>query len=1059
MPRFFAERAPLLVLLAILLLAGTGSGDVLAQTTAPEGDPVYDPSLYEVLEYRMIGPHRGGRVTAVTGVPDDEDTFLMGSTGGGVWETTDAGETWTPLSDGQLGAGSIGAVEVAPSDPNVLYVGTGSACPRGNVSIGDGVYRSTDGGDTWTHVGLEEAGLIGRIVVDPTNPDRVYAAVLGNIFGPNPERGVYRSTDGGETWEKVLFVSDSTGAVDLAMNPENPREIYATTWRAERKPWTLVDGGREGGVYKTTDGGDSWRKLGGGLPDGSQGPVGRSGVTVSPADPDRVWALVTANGERGGVYRSDDRGQSWTRVNGARTLRQRGWYYSHIHADPQDKNTVYVLNADAHRSVDGGESFETIPMPHGDVHDLWIDPEEPDRMVVGNDGGAQVSQNGAETWTTMRNQPTAEFYRVEVDDQVPYRVYGAQQDNSTISIPNWAPGGLAPDQLWYAVGGGESGHIAVHPENPDIVYAGNYIGRIDRYNRETGRSQNVIAYPQLGDGVPPKDLTYRFQWNAPIEISPHDPDVLYHAAQYVLRSTDEGRTWERISPDLTTNNEAQQFLPGGPIQHDDTGVEVYNTVFALTPSPHEEGTIWAGSDDGLVHLTRDDGESWTDVTPDAMPTGGTVNVIEASPHEPGRAYLAVYKYRQADFRPYIFRTDDYGASWTRIADGTRGLPADHFVRVVREDPERPGLLYAGTEFGMYVSFDDGAHWQSLQLNLPTTPITDLKVHRSDLVVATQGRSFWVLDDLTPLRQLTGAVAAAEAHLFAPRDPRQFNVRAFRGDRAPTPPPEGAVLHYALAETPDTTVALEIRDDEGALVRRYTTTPTTEAEGDLPVDAGLNRFVWDLTYPGPDVVDDAVMSLSTTGDFPAPPGRYRARLEVGDWSAEQSFEVRMDPRVDDVTEEDLRARFTLARKTRDRLTEVHDAIRTLRAVRTQAADAVDRAADAGVAPAAADTIRARAERIRRASTDLETTLMQTKNESPQDPINFPPQLDNQWAYLYTHIIGAYARPTEGTYERFDDLAARTEPLLARVEALLKEDVAALNAALRSADVLAVQPPRE
>jgi len=1053
--RYVSACTPFCVLVFFTLVVAGAGDDVRAQAPDAEPNTVYDPALYEALDYRMIGPHRGGRVTAVTGTPDDEDTFLMGSTGGGVWQTTDAGETWASLTDGELGAGSIGAVDVAPSDPNVIYVGTGSACPRGNISIGDGIYRSTDGGDTWTHVGLEHAGLIGRIVTHPTDPDRVYAAVLGNIFGPNPERGVYRSTNGGETWEKVLFVSDSTGAVDLAMNPENPREIYATTWRAERTPWTLIDGGKEGGVYKTTDGGDSWTKLGGGLPDGSQSLVGRIGVTVSPANPDRVWALVTAKGEEGGVYRSDDRGETWTRINGARKLRQRGWYYAHIHADPQDENTVYVLNADAHRSVDGGASFESIPMPHGDVHDLWIDPEDPDRMVVGNDGGAQVSQNGAETWTTMRNQPTAEFYRVEVDDQVPYRVYGAQQDNSTISIPNWAPGGLAPDQLWYAVGGGESGHIAVHPENPDIVYAGNYIGRIDRYNHETKRTQNVIRYPQLGDGVPPKDLKYRFQWNAPIEISPHDPDVLYHAAQYVLRSTDEGRTWEEISPDLTTNNEEQQFLPGGPIQHDDTGVEVYNTVFALTPSPHEQGTLWAGSDDGLVHLTRDDGATWTDVTPDAMPTGGTVNVVEASPHEPGRAYLAVYKYRQDDFTPYIFRTDDYGQSWTRLADGTTGISEDHFVRVVREDPERPGLLYAGTEFGMYVSFDDGAHWQPLQQNLPTTPITDLKVHRSDLVVATQGRSFWVMDDLTPLRRLTDSVAAAEAHLFAPRDPHQFNVRAFRGDRAPTPPPDGAVIHYAFEAVPDTTVTLEILDDQDEVVRRYTADPGAD-DAELPVDAGLNRFVWDLTYPGPDVVDDAVMSLSSTGDFPAPPGTYHVRLEAGDWSARRSFDVQKDPRVDDVSQEDLQARFELARQARDRLTEVHDAIRTLRSVRTQVADAAERAARTD---AAEDAIRARADRLRRNLTDLETTLMQTKNESPQDPINFPPQLDNQWAYLYTHVIGAYARPTDGSYERFDDLVDQTEPLLSRLETLLSEDLSELNSALRSADVPAVVLPRE
>lgn len=1028
--------------LAVLIVAGCSSSPLFAQNDA---NTVYDPSLYEAMKYRMIGPHRGGRVTAVTGVPTDENTFLMGSTGGGVWQTTDAGESWTNLTDGHLEAASIGAVDVAPSDPNVIYVGTGSACPRGNVSIGAGMYRSTDGGDTWTHIGLDNAGLIGRVVTHPDDADRVYAAVLGNIFGPSPERGVYRSTDGGDTWEKVLFVSDSTGAVDLAMNPENPREIYAATWQAERKPWTLIDGGQESALYKTTDGGDHWTKLETGLP--TEGPIGRIGVTVSPANPDRVWTLVTAEGEKGGVYRSDNRGKSWTRVNGARKLRQRGWYYSHIHADPQDENTVHVLNAGYHKSTDGGQDFESVSVPHGDVHDLWIHPDDNDAMVVGNDGGAQVSHNGGHTWSTMYNQPTAEFYRVTVDNQIPYRVYGAQQDNSTISIPSRTSGGIVPEQNWYSVGGGESGHIAVHPNNPDIVYAGNYIGRIDRHNRETGRSRNVISYPQLADGVPPKDLTHRFQWNAPIEISPHDPEVLYHAAQHVLRSTDRGRTWERISPDLTTDNEALQALPGGPVQHDDTGVEVYTTVFALTPSPHEEGTLWAGSDDGLVHLTRDGGETWTDVTPDAMPEGGTVNVIESSPHEAGRAFMAVYKYREDDFSPYIFRTEDYGRSWTRLTDGTNGIPEDHFVRVVREDPNRRGLLYAGTEFGMYVSFDDGAHWQPLQLNLPTTPITDLKVHRKDLVVATQGRSFWILDDLTPLHQLTNEVAAADAHLFTPRTTRQMESGGFRGERPPTPAPDGALLHYYFDEEPTEEVTLDILDAEGDVVRTYSADPTAEDndESSLPVEAGMNRFVWRLEYPGPTVVDDAVMSLSDTGGLPAPPGRYRVRLTVGDWSAEETFDVQKDPRENNVSTADLQAQFDLGRQVRDRLTEVHDTIRTIRSIRSQLADVVDRVEQSDTAPPVVDSIRTTADRIQAELTDIEEALIQTKNESPQDPINFPPQLDNQWAYLYTHVKSLYARPTEGTYERFDDLEAKTESQFVRLQSVF-DDLTALNARL-------------
>jgi len=1050
----FGRYVLLPAVLTLLVIGTCGPSAVFAQD---EDNTVYDQSLYDGLEYRMIGPHRGGRVTAVTGMPDDENRFLMGSTGGGVWETTDAGETWNSLTDGFLDAASIGAVDAAPSDPSVIYVGTGSACPRGNVSIGSGMYRSTDGGETWSHMGLENAGQIGRVVVHPDDADRVYAAVLGNIFGPNPERGVYRSTDGGETWERVLHVSDSTGAVDLAMNPENPREIYAAMWRVDREPWTLIDGGQEGGLYKTTDGGENWTKLGAGLPE--EGPIGRIGVTVSPANPDRVWTLVTAEGEKGGIYRSDNRGREWTRVNGARKLRQRGWYYSHIYADPRDENTVHVLNVGYHKSTDGGEDFESVSVPHGDVHDLWIHPDDNDVMVVGNDGGAQVSQNAGQSWSTMYNQPTAEFYRVTVDDQVPYRVYGAQQDNSTISIPSRTSGGIVPEQHWFSVGGGESGHIAVHPEDPDIIYAGNYIGRIDRHDRSTGRSRNVISYPQLADGVAPKDLKYRFQWNAPIEISPHDPEVLYHAAQYVLRSTDRGRTWQRISPDLTTDNEAWQSLPGGPVQHDHTGVEVYTTVFSLTPSPHEKGVLWAGTDDGLVHLTRSGGDTWTDVTPEGMPDGGTVNVIESSPHQPGRAFAVVYKYREDDFSPYVFRTNDYGSSWTRLTDGTNGIPEDHFVRVVREDPNRRGLLYAGTEFGMYVSFDDGNHWQPLQLNLPTTPITDIKVHRKDLVVATQGRSFWILDDVSPLHQITDEVAAADAHLYAPRTTRQFEGGGFRGADAPEPAPDGALIHYYFDEEPSQEVVLDILDADGQVVRSYSADPTAgddQGPTSIPVEAGMNRFIWPLDYPGPSVTDDAVMSLSDTGGLPAPPGQYRIRLRVGEWSAERQFTVEKDPRETDVSVADLQAQFDLGRQVRDRLTEVHDTIRTLRSVRAQLERAVERVENTGSAEPVVDSIRTRASQLQTRLTDVEEALIQTKNESPQDPINFPPQLDNQWAYLYTHVKSLYARPTEGTYERFNHLEAEAEAQFERVESVL-DDVSRLNTRLKQEDIPHVSVP--
>jgi len=1007
-----------------------------------ETEPVYDPALYDAMEYRMIGPYRGGRVTAVTGVPGKEDAFMMGSTGGGVWETTDAGESWTNVTDGQLRAGSIGAVNIAPSDPSVVYVGTGSACPRGNVSIGKGMYRSTDGGDTWEHVGIENGGLIGRIAIHPDDADRVYAAVLGNIFGSNPERGVYRSTDGGDTWERVLHISDSTGVVDLAMNPENPDEIYAAAWTAERKPWTLVDGSAESGLYKTTNGGETWKELGGGLPDGI---VGRIGVSVSPVNPERVWALVTAEDPDGGLYRSDDGGETWKRINRNHSLRQRGWYYSHVHADPQDENTVYVLNTGMYRSTDGGEDFKQIDVPHGDVHDLWIRPSDPETMVVGNDGGAQVSQNGGETWTTMHNQPTAEFYRVEVDNQFPYRVYGAQQDNSTISVPSRPTGSITPEQEWYAVGGGESGHIAVHPEDPNIVYAGSYSGEITYLNRDTGHRRQVTAYPHYTEGTEMRNLKYRFQWNFPIEISSYDHDKVYITSQYVMRSTNEGQSWEAISPDLTTGSD--KGIPGGPVQYDATGVEVYNSLFSFKESPHEEGVLWAGTDDGLVHLTRDEGETWTEITPEGIPEGGTVNTLEVSPHNPGRAYLSVYKYREGDFSPYVFRTDDYGSSWERIADGTRGIPADHFVRVVREDPNREGLLYAGTEFGMYVSFDDGEHWQSLQLNLPTTPITDLRVHEKDLVVATQGRSFWILDDLTPLHEITEEVADSEVHLYQPRPAYRVESGGYRSEaRAPEPPPEGALFSYYFAEKPEEEVSLEIRDGEGTLVRRFSTDPDTTdlvRERKLKAEAGMNRITWDLTYPGPDLVEDAVMSLSNTGGLPAPPDTYHARLSAGDRSTEKTVEVRMDPRETGVSVADLRAQFELALRTRDRLNEIHQAIRTIRTTRNQLDQALDPLESVQMDETVADSVRTVADQIKTDLTEIEDMLIQTENESPQDPINYPPQLDNQWAYLYTHINGAYARPSDGTYKRFADLVDETDPILDRLQSLLSQEVGSLN----------------
>jgi photosystem II stability/assembly factor-like uncharacterized protein len=1086
-----ASAAPL-ALASIVVAAPPAS----AQDT--DRNVTVHPTLLETMEYRMVGPYRGGRSTAVSGFPDDARHYVMGTTGGGVWTTEDAGESWENVSDGFIDVGSIGAVEVAPGDPNVIWVGTGSAGIRGNVSTGKGVWRSTDRGENWSFVGLERAGLIAKIQVDPRDPDAAFVAALGNPFAKNPERGVYRTRDGGESWEQVLFVADSVGAVDIVMNPRNPRELYAGMWRAERKPWTLIDASRDGGVWKSSDGGDSWTRLtdpavDNGLP--SEALFGRIGLAISPADPDRVWALISAPDPHGGIWRSSDGGESWRKVNRDRRFRQRHWYYSHLEADPQDPNTVYVMNTGLYRSVDGGEDWERISVPHGDVHDLWIHPDDPDAMVVANDGGAQVSLNAGGSWSTMHNQPTAEFYRLEVDNQFPYRLYGAQQDNSTISVASRVSGDLTPEQDWFSVGGAESGHISVHP-HPDsahIVWAGNYIGQIDRSNLKTGESRNMILYPQMGDGVAPKDALYRFQWNAPILISRHDPRVVYHTSQYVHRTTDGGMSWETISPDLTTDNEAWQELPGGPLQHDHTGVEVYTTIFTLAESPADAGELWAGTDDGRVHITRDGGGSWVEITPDDMPAGGTVNSIDLSPNQPGRAVMAVFRYREGDFRPYVFLTENWGQDWDLLTDGENGIPADYPVRVVREDPDRPGLLYAGTEFGMFVSFDEGEHWQSFQRNLPPTPITDLRVHRGDLVVATQGRSFWILDDVSPLHAMRDGVRDEALYLFQPRDVTMARFGT-GGDRAPENAPNGVVVNFWLGEDVSE-VEVEILDAMGTRIRDFEgeVEGAADGEGDagaedeasedeasgagasedeaseaedpedpyleeesLKVKAGMNRFIWDLRYPGPDVIPTAQFSLASTGGMWAPPGTYTIRVEAeGADGEERVQEVRVrvdpDPRIESVTAVELQARFQLTAQVRERLSQVHDAVREIRSIREQTGAVVGRLEEAGYPEELVERIRELGDGINETLRPVEEALIQTKSESGQDPINFPPMLDDQLAYLYSHVNGSYGRPTRGAYQRYEDLMAETSPLLDRVDAVVAGELAAFNAALGEAGV--------
>jgi photosystem II stability/assembly factor-like uncharacterized protein len=1057
-PAALARTPPrLAMLVAGLGLALSASGDLAAQSPSAG----YDTTFFDGMRYRLVGPHRGGRATAVAGIAERPLVYFMGTTGGGIWKTEDAGSSWTSVADRYLASASVGAIDVADSDPSVIWAGMGSACIRGNTSMGDGVYRSVDGGKTWSHAGLPEAGQIGRIVVDPRDPDVAFVAALGHPFGRNPERGVFRTRDGGVNWEKVLFISDSTGAVDLAMRPDNPRILFAAMWRAERKPWTMISGAREGGIWRSADGGDSWTRLEKGLPDGL---VGRTAVSVSAANPDRAWALIEAPGKAGGLYRSDDGGDSWNRVNGERTLRQRAWYYTHVYADPADENTVYVLNVRFWKSIDGGKSFEQIPVLHGDTHDLWINPEDPRTMIIGDDGGAQITYNGGASWSTMYNQPTAEIYRLNVDDRFPYGVYGSQQDNSTISLPSRGLGGLTPYEDWRSVGGGESGHIAIDPRDPDITYAGSYGGTITRRDYGNRTNRNVLLYPQLAIGEAAKNLRYRFQWNAPIRLSPWDPDVLYHTSQFVHRSTDGGQSWETISPDLTRDDVTKQEYSGGPITNDNTGVEVYGTIFAFEVSPYERGLLWAGTDDGRVHLSRDDGASWTEITPPDLPEWGTVNAIELSPHAPGRAFLAVHRYRQDDFAPYIFRTDDYGASWRLLTRGS-GIPARHFVRVVREDPERRGLLYAGTEYGMYVSFDDGARWQPLQLNLPVTPITDLKVHQGDLVVATQGRSFWILDDLSPLRQLGPDVAGAAVHLYQPADAHR--ARFGHNDNfgfSPDTVPGGALIHFYLAESPSDPVALEILDESGQAVRTYTWEPPeesgTEGEEDeedaaepafersgpgdsLAVRPGLNRAVWNLRDQAPELVEDAVYFGGTGGPL-VPPGAYQARLTIGDWSQVRAFELLPDPRVT-LSAAEREAQYELTRRVRDRLQEAHDAIRTIRSVREQVKRKAELAEEAGYG----ESLSEMAAQVEAKLTAVEQQLMQTENQSRQDPLNFPPRLDAQLVYLYSVVGGADAPPTDGAYERFADLSRELDTVQAELREVLEADVGAFNDALTQA----------
>ncbi len=1012
---------------------------------------------WKYLKYRSIGPYRGGRVTAVTGVVGQPNVFYYGATGGGVWKTTDAGRTWLPVSDGYFRTGSVGSIAVAPSDPNVIYVGMGEGCIRGNVSHGDGVWKSIDAGRTWKHAGLPASRHIPRLRVHPRNPDVAWAAVLGAIFNDSEERGVYKTTDGGKTWRRVLYRNARAGAIDLALDPSNPDVLYAALWDVRRTPWSLESGGPGSGLFQSIDGGETWTEMtrNPGLP---KGIVGRIGVTVSGANPDRVWAQIEA--EDGGLFRSDDAGRTWRRVNDNRNLRQRAWYYTHIHADPKNPDRVYAQNVQFWRSDDGGATFRPIPTPHSDNHDLWIDPADNSRMINGDDGGASVTVDGGQSWTSQ-DQPTAQFYRVTLDRDFPYNIYGAQQDNTTVRIVSRAPAAYITRDHWHPVGGGESGWIAPSPRDSNIVFAGSYGGYLTRYDHRTRQTRAVNVWPDNPMGYGAEGMKYRFQWNFPILFSLHDPNVLYTAGNILFRSTNEGQSWEPVSPDLTRNDPSKLGPSGGPITKDNTGVEYYCTIFAVAESPLARGMIWAGTDDGLVWVTLDGGRNWRNVTPPAaqMPEWIQINSIEASPHNPKKAYFAATMYKHGDFRPYLYRTTDGGASWTRIV---HGIPEDAFTRVIREDPNVEGLLYAGTETGMYVSFDDGATWESLQLNLPVVPITDLAIHKEmkDLVVATQGRSFWILDDLPVLHQWKQS--RQQRNGFFPVEPAWRMASGWApvrpGMTVGENPPDGAVLHFWLDEQPEGEAVLEILNARGQVVRRFSSRQAPQEGGEEEQQArgrgpaaprfqpqkGLNRFVWDLRHEDAKSIPNLILWAGSVRGPKAAPGRYRARFAAGKTAFETEFEIRKDPRLTEISQEDLEKQEQFLLQIRDKLTEIHEAILKIREIRSQVEAWGKRDA----------ALEKPARELAAKLTAVEEELYQTKNRSSQDPLNYPIKLNNKLAALASIAASAEARPTDQSYQLQEELFTRVNAQLRTLDDLLKKDLDAFNRLVRERNLPAV-----
>lgn len=996
--------------------------------------PLYDSAQYAALSYREIGPFRGGRSAAVVGVPGQPDLYYFGATGGGVWKTEDAGETYRNISDGYFG-GSIGSIAVAPSDPNVIYVGGGEVTVRGNVSSGNGIWKSEDAGKTWQYAGLPQSRHIPRIVVDPQNPQIVYAAVLGNIYKPTPQRGIYKSTDGGKNWTKIHFVNPHAGAVELVMDPSNPRVLYAATWRMQRTPYSLSSGGEGSALWKSTDRGITWTEISNN--EGfAKGTLGIMGITVSPVNPERVWAIVE-NQKEGGVYRSDDGGTRWKKVNDSRALRQRAWYYSKIYADTQDENGVYVMNVAYHHSTDGGKTFTAHRAPHGDHHDLWIAPENNQRMIIADDGGAQVSFDGGSRWSTYHNQPTAQFYRVTTDNAFPYRIYAAQQDNSTIRIRHRSTGRNITEKDWEATAGGESAHIAIDPTDNDIVYGGSYGGYLTRVNHHNQTARGINVWPDNPMGYGAEGMKYRFQWNFPIVFSRHNPKRLYTFSNHVHVTENQGQSWDIISPDLTRNDPERLKSSGGPITQDNTGVEYYCTIFAADESPLQEGLLWVGSDDGLIHLTRDGGKNWNNVTPKNMPQWMMINSVDPSPFDPGTCYVAGTRYKMGDFRPYLYKTTDFGATWEKI---DHGIPNEHFTRVVRADPAKKGLLYAGTENGMYISFNDGQLWEPFQQNLPLVPITDLTIKDHSLIVATQGRSLWMIDDLTVLHQLA---SSNTPQLYQPKATYRFGGRGGKTSlTAGTNLANGVNVHFYLPtfDTASDSLSIAFLEEDGTLIKRFS---TTDKKDPLEVKKGGNTLLWNMRYEGPERLKGMILWGASLGGAKAVPGSYKVQMTLNDQTMTKPFTIL--PRPDsEATIEDMQAQFDFVEDINTTIDRAHKAIKNIRLLNKKLKDFQSQYAD----QTATKALRDQAKSLQETLSAIEKTLYQTQNRSNQDPLNFPIKLTNKLGHLTNLVMMGDFGPTAQDRAVRDEMTAKINDQLDRYNSLLNQEVKAFNTAFKS-----------